>query len=125
MVEERHTAWLTVFEKNGLDLAADILENYGIDSETDVSVLDQDDFSKLVSRGIKTLDDTEKLEYWSDSVRTGMKLSLYEITLCLDAKSLLRHGFRNRLKCNLLQSIILSLSLIAVNVIDYHFHLFR
>jgi hypothetical protein len=28
-----------------------------------------------------------------------------------------RHGFRNRLKCHLLQSIILSLSLIAVNFI--------
>jgi hypothetical protein len=36
-----------------------------------------------------------------------------------------RHGFRNRLKCHLLQSIILSLSLIAVNVIDYHFHLLQ
>ena len=31
--------------------------------------------------------------------------------------------FRNRLKCHLFLSIILSLSLIAVNVIDYHFHL--
>jgi hypothetical protein len=29
----------------------------------------------------------------------------------------------NRLKCHLLQSIILLLSLIPVNVIDYHFHL--
>ena len=38
MVEERHTSWLTVLEKKGLHLAADILENYGIDSETDVSV---------------------------------------------------------------------------------------
>jgi hypothetical protein len=63
---------------------------------------------------------------------------LYEIAPCLHAGSLLRHafrnrlkchllqsnryGFRNRLKCHLLQSIILSLSLIAVNVIDYHFH---
>ncbi len=33
-----------------------------------------------------------------------------------------RHGFSNRLKCHLLQSIILSLSLTTVNVIDYHFH---
>jgi hypothetical protein len=36
-----------------------------------------------------------------------------------------RDGFRNRLKCHLLQSIILWLSLIAVNVIDYHFHLLQ
>jgi hypothetical protein len=36
-----------------------------------------------------------------------------------------RHGFRDRLKCHLLQSIILSSSLIAVNVIDYHFHLLQ
>jgi hypothetical protein len=65
---------------------------------------------------------------------------LYEIGLWMHAGNLLRHkfrnrlkchllpsnryGFRNRLKCHLLQSIILSLSLIGVNVIDYHFHLF-
>jgi hypothetical protein len=36
-----------------------------------------------------------------------------------------RHGFRNRLKCHLLQSILLSLSLFAVNDIDYHFHIFQ
>jgi len=35
------------------------------------------------------------------------------------------YGFRNRLKCHLLQSIKLSLSLISVNVIDCHFHLFQ
>jgi hypothetical protein len=45
----------------------EILENYGIDSETDVSVLDPDDLSKLVSSGIKTLD-VKKLEHWYDSV---------------------------------------------------------
>ena len=47
---EERSRWLTVLEKNGTHLVADILENYGIDSETDASVLDQDDFSKLVSR---------------------------------------------------------------------------
>ena len=36
-----------------------------------------------------------------------------------------RHGLKNRLKYHLFQSIILSLSLIAVNVIDYHFHLLQ
>ena len=50
---------------------------------------------------------------------------LYEIALWLHAGSLLRHAFRNRLKCHLLQSRILSLSLIAVKVIDYHFHLLQ
>ncbi len=35
--------------------AESILENYGIDSETDLFVLDQDDFSKLTSRGLRPL----------------------------------------------------------------------
>jgi hypothetical protein len=47
---------------------------------------------------------------------------LYEIALRLHVGSLLRHGFRNRLKCHLIQSIILALSLVAVNDIYYHFH---
>ena len=34
---------LVVLEKKGLHQAAGILENYGIDSETDVSLLDQGD----------------------------------------------------------------------------------
>ena len=50
MMEGTDTGWLTVLEKNGLGLAAEILENYGVDSETDLLVLDKDDFSKLVSR---------------------------------------------------------------------------
>jgi hypothetical protein len=49
--------WLTVLEKKGLHQEAYILENYGIDSETDLTVLD---FSKLVSRGIKTFRDSER-----------------------------------------------------------------
>ncbi len=51
-MEEQADGWLTVLEKNGLGPAAGILENYGIDSETDLLVLDQDDFSKLASRGL-------------------------------------------------------------------------
>ena len=47
MVEGEDTGCLTVLEKKGLHQEAEILENYGIDSETDVSVLDRDDFSKL------------------------------------------------------------------------------
>jgi hypothetical protein len=44
-----------VLEKNGLGLVTEILENYGIDSETDFLVFDQDDFSKLAPRGMKYL----------------------------------------------------------------------
>ena len=55
MVQQTDTGWLALLEKNGLRLVTDIFENYGIDSETDLSVLDQDDFSKLVSRGMKPL----------------------------------------------------------------------
>jgi hypothetical protein len=51
-IEEQEDGWLTVLKKNGLGPAAAILENYGIDSETDLLVLDQDDFSKLASRGL-------------------------------------------------------------------------
>ncbi len=48
--------------------AAAILENYGIDSETDLLVLDQDDFSKLASRGLNPLYG-KKLERWCGAVR--------------------------------------------------------
>ncbi len=51
-MEEQEDGWLTVLDKNGLGPAAAILENYGIDSETDLLVLDQDDFRKLASRGL-------------------------------------------------------------------------
>ena len=68
MVQQTDKGWLTVLEKNGLRLAADIFENYGIDSETDLSVLDQDDFSKLASRGLKPLH-VKKFERWCDAVR--------------------------------------------------------
>ena len=40
MVQQTDTGWLTVVEKNGLRLAADIFENHGIDSETDLSVIE-------------------------------------------------------------------------------------
>ena len=52
---------LTVLEKKGLHQVAGILENYGIDSETDVSLLDRDDFSKLTSNGLKPMEG-KKLE---------------------------------------------------------------
>ena len=62
------TAWLVVLEKKGLHQAAGILESYGIDSETDVSLLDQDDFSKLASNGLKPMEG-KKLERWCNTVR--------------------------------------------------------
>ena len=60
-MEEQEDGWLTVLEKNGLGPAAAIFENYGIDSETDLLVLDPDDFSKLAARGLKPLH-VKKLE---------------------------------------------------------------
>ena len=63
----RANGWLTVLEKNGLGLAAEILENYGIDSETDLLVIDQDDFSKFASRGLKPLH-AKKLDRWCEAV---------------------------------------------------------
>jgi hypothetical protein len=59
---------LVALEKNGLGPAAAILEDYGIDSETDLLVLDQDDFSKLASRGLKPLYG-KKLERWCGALR--------------------------------------------------------
>ena len=50
------TAWLPVLEKKGIHQTAWILENYGIDCETDVSLLDRDDFSKLASNGLKPIE---------------------------------------------------------------------
>jgi hypothetical protein len=56
MVEQTDTGWLTVIEEQGLHQAAHILENkylnYGIDSETDVSLLDQDDLTKFNKRAL-------------------------------------------------------------------------
>jgi hypothetical protein len=46
MVEETDTGLRTVLEEQGLHQSAHILENYGIDSETEVSELNQYDFSK-------------------------------------------------------------------------------
>ena len=39
MMEGEDTGWLSELEKKGLQQAAGILENYGIASETDVSLL--------------------------------------------------------------------------------------
>jgi hypothetical protein len=49
MVKGEDTGCLVVLEKKGLHQVSEILENYGINSETDVSVLDRDYFCKLTS----------------------------------------------------------------------------
>ena len=48
--------FLFVIEKKGLYQVTGILENYGIDSETDMSFLDRDDFSKSSSNGLKSME---------------------------------------------------------------------
>ena len=58
-----------MLEKKGLYQVTDILENYGIDSETDVSLFDQDDFIEMVSLGLKPFH-VKKLEDWCESVST-------------------------------------------------------
>ena len=54
--EDEDRCWMTVIEKKGLYQAAEILENYGINSKTDVSMLGRDDFWKLVSGGLRPLE---------------------------------------------------------------------
>ena len=49
-MEGEDTGWLLEMEKKGLHQETGILENYGIDSETDVSLLDQGDLCNLVSQ---------------------------------------------------------------------------
>ncbi len=67
-MEEQEDSWLTVLEKNGLGPAAAILDSYGIDSETDLLVLDPDDLRKLASGGLKPFN-VKKLERWREAVR--------------------------------------------------------
>ena len=64
-MEEQEDGWLTVLEKNGLGPAAAILENYGIDSETYLLVLVQDDFSQLASRGLTLVCNETRALVWS------------------------------------------------------------
>ncbi len=52
MMEGEDTGWLSELEKKGLHQVTGILENYGIASETDVSLLDQGDLRNLVSQGL-------------------------------------------------------------------------
>ena len=49
-MEGEDTGWMSELEKKGLHQAAGIPENYGIASETDVSLLDQGDLRNLVSQ---------------------------------------------------------------------------
>ena len=64
MMEGKDTGWLSELEKKGLHQATGILENYGIVSETDVSLLDQGDLRNLVSQGLKTICVAHNLLLW-------------------------------------------------------------
>ena len=76
MMEGEDTGWIPVIEKKGLHQETEILENYGIDSESDVSVSDRDDFSKLTSR-VECLDRGDR-----GGTGEGVgRLVLYEIAL--------------------------------------------
>ena len=75
MVEGTYTGCLVVLEKNGLGPAAEILENYGIDSETDVSLLDQGDLRNLVSQGLRPMQ-LKNLEHWCEAVRARAEKTL-------------------------------------------------
>ena len=60
MMEGEDTGWLSEVEKKGLYQPTGIIENYGIASETDVSLLDQGDLHNLVSQGLKPMHGTEE-----------------------------------------------------------------
>ena len=61
-----------MIEKKELHQVAEILENYGIVSETDVSFLDPDDLRNLTSLGFKSLE-AKKLDRWCDSVSASVE----------------------------------------------------
>jgi hypothetical protein len=75
-MEGEDTGWLSELEKKGLHQASGILENYGIDSETDVSLLDQGDLRNLVSQGMKPIQ-LKKIERWCDAVRPRADKTLF------------------------------------------------
>jgi hypothetical protein len=74
-MEGTDTGWMSVLEKKWIHQAAGLLENYGIDSETDVSLLDQGDLRNLVSQGLKPMQ-LKKLEHWCESVRARAEKTL-------------------------------------------------
>ena len=74
-MEGADTGWLSEFEKKGLHQVAEILENYGIDSETDVSLLDQGDLQNLVSQGLRPMQ-LKKMDHWCETVRARAEKTL-------------------------------------------------
>jgi len=74
-MEGTDTGWMTVLEKKGLHQAAGFLENYGIDRETDVSLLDQGDLRNLVSQGLRPMQ-LKKLEHWCETMCTRAEKTL-------------------------------------------------
>ena len=73
-MEGKDTGWLSELEKKGLHQAAEILQNYEIGSETDVSVLDPDDLSKLVLQG--------SIPWMQRSCSAGVTLYVHVPTTC-------------------------------------------
>jgi hypothetical protein len=74
-MEGTDTGWMAVLEKKGLHQEAGLLENYGIDSETDVSLLDQGDLRNLVSQGLRPMQ-LKKLDHWCEAVRARAEKTL-------------------------------------------------
>ena len=74
-MEGTDTRWMAVMEKKGLHQVAGILENYGIDNETDVSLLDQGDLRNLVSQGLRPIQ-LKKLEHWCEALRARAEKTL-------------------------------------------------
>jgi hypothetical protein len=52
-MEGEDTGSMSELEKKGLHQTVGILDNYGITTEPDVSLLDQGDLRNLVSQGLK------------------------------------------------------------------------
>lgn len=63
---DKDTKWNAMLENKGLLQAKDVLEKYGIGSETEVSVLEQDDFRALEARGVKPLQ-LKQLKRWCEA----------------------------------------------------------
>ncbi len=73
-MEWEDTASLTVFEKKGLHQEAGILENYGIDCETEVSLLDKTIFPSWHRM--------DSIPWKERSSNTGVTLCVYVPRAC-------------------------------------------
>lgn len=60
----RDTGWWTVLEKEGLNQSTHIREKHGIDSDTDVVEIDQDDFSNLTLKPLDTKSSSDDVKMY-------------------------------------------------------------